>query len=197
MFWSNGRRIIFDEMKQGIKEIEHLTDPTQGEVRIGVIEPVAAVLSEIIRRLTRRYPRITYHVTVGDTDMLAGKLRDRALDVVLTRWNALTQADDLVAERFTRPSLPSSRTRATPWFPQRAHASRPDAGAMGTPAARYLPWTRGRGFVRTEAAATAVEHRDDNVHADAPQFDGEWPFLERAADDDAPASIVQTLAPRG
>ena len=91
-------RIIFDEMKQGIKEIEHLADPTQGEVRIGVIEPVAAVLSEIIRRLTRRYPRITYHVTVGDTDMLAGKLRDRALDVVLTRWNALTQADDLVAE---------------------------------------------------------------------------------------------------
>ena len=91
-------RIIFDEVKQGIKEIEHLADPTQGEVRIGVIEPVAAVLSEIIRRLTRRYPRITYHVTVGDTDMLAGKLRDRALDVVLTRWNALTQADDLVAE---------------------------------------------------------------------------------------------------
>jgi DNA-binding transcriptional LysR family regulator len=91
-------RIIFDEVKQGIKEIEHLADPTQGEVRIGVIEPVAAVLSEIIRRLTRRYPRITYEVTVGDTDMLAQKLRDRALDVVLTRWNALTQADDLIAE---------------------------------------------------------------------------------------------------
>src|SRR5689334_19854079 len=54
-------RVIFDEVKQGIKEIEHLADPTQGEVKIGVIEPVTAVLSEIIRRLTRRYPRITYH----------------------------------------------------------------------------------------------------------------------------------------
>jgi DNA-binding transcriptional LysR family regulator len=91
-------RIIFDEMHQGIKEIEHLADPTQGELRIGIIEPIAPVLSEVISRLTRRYPRITYHVTVGDTDMLAGKLRERTLDVVLTRWNALTQADDLVAE---------------------------------------------------------------------------------------------------
>src|SRR5262245_53815020 len=91
-------RVIFDEVKQGITEIEHLNDPTQGEVRIGAIEPVAPILSDIIHRLARRYPRITYQITVGDTDMLARKLRDRTLDVVLTRWNALSQADDLVAE---------------------------------------------------------------------------------------------------
>jgi DNA-binding transcriptional LysR family regulator len=98
-------RVIFDEVKQGIKDIEHLSDPTQGEIRIGSIEPVAAVLSDIINQLTRRYPRITYQVTVGDTDMLAGKLRDRALDVVFTRWNALTQADDLVAETLYKSTL--------------------------------------------------------------------------------------------
>jgi DNA-binding transcriptional LysR family regulator len=98
-------RIIFDEVKQGIKEIERLADPTQGEIRIGAIEPVAAVLSEIINRLTRRYPRITYQATVGDTDMLARKLRERALDVVLTRWNALTQAADLVAETLYTSTL--------------------------------------------------------------------------------------------
>jgi len=91
-------RVIFDEMQQGVKEIEHLNDPTQGEVRIGAIEPVAPILSDIIHRLARRYPRISYQITVGDTDMLARKLRDRTLDVVVTRWNALTQADDLVAE---------------------------------------------------------------------------------------------------
>src|SRR5947209_2720676 len=55
-------RIIFDEVKQGIRELEHLTDPTKGEVRIGTIEPVSPVLSDIICRLTRRYPRITYDV---------------------------------------------------------------------------------------------------------------------------------------
>jgi DNA-binding transcriptional LysR family regulator len=98
-------RIIFDEMKQGIKEIEHLSDPTQGEVRIGTIEPVSAVLSGIICRTAQRYPRISYQVTVGDTDMLVRRLRERALDVVLTRWNTLTQADDLMAETLYRSTL--------------------------------------------------------------------------------------------
>jgi hypothetical protein len=40
--------------------------------------------------LTRRHPRVTYDVTVGDTDMLVRKLRERALDVVLTRWSRRT-----------------------------------------------------------------------------------------------------------
>jgi DNA-binding transcriptional LysR family regulator len=98
-------RTIFDEVQQGIKEIEHLADPTQGEVRIGTIEPVSAVLSEVVSRLARGYPKITYNITVGDTDMLVGKLRERTLDVVLTRWNALTQADDLAAETLYKSTL--------------------------------------------------------------------------------------------
>ena len=34
--------VVFDEMQQGIKDIEHLGDPTAGEVRIGSTEPLAA-----------------------------------------------------------------------------------------------------------------------------------------------------------
>jgi DNA-binding transcriptional LysR family regulator len=107
-------RTIFDEMNQGIKEIAHLADPTQGEVRIGTIEPGAAVLSEIICRLTRRYPRITYQVTVGDTDMLARRLRERALDLMLTRWNALSQADDLAAENLYQSTLVVTADKSHP-----------------------------------------------------------------------------------
>jgi DNA-binding transcriptional LysR family regulator len=190
-------RVVFDEVKQGIKEIEHLADPTQGEVRIGVIEPVAAVLSEIIRRLMRQYPRITYHVTVGDTDMLAGKLRDRALDVVLTRWNALTQADDLVAETLYTSVLAIVADRSHPMV-TRKRLTLADLmkEQWALPAPDTFPWTGDRRFVRTEKAAATVERRDDNVHADAPQFDGEWSVLECDADDDASASNVQALAPR-
>ena len=107
-------RTIFDEMNQGIKEIEQLSDPTQGEVRIGTIEPGAAVLSEIICRLTRRYPRITYQVTVGDTEMLARLLRERALDLMLTRWNALSQADDLGAENLYQSTLVVTADKSHP-----------------------------------------------------------------------------------
>src|ERR1700724_2009919 len=64
-------RIIFDEVRQGVSDIEHMSDPTQGEVRIGTTEPVTVVVSEIISRLVRKFPRISYHVTVSDTDTLA------------------------------------------------------------------------------------------------------------------------------
>src|SRR4051794_19063112 len=32
-------RIIFDEVRQGASDIEHISDPARGEVRIGTTEP--------------------------------------------------------------------------------------------------------------------------------------------------------------
>jgi DNA-binding transcriptional LysR family regulator len=53
----------FDELRQCVKEIEFLTDPTTGEVRIGSIIPLAAgFASTIIDRLSRRYPRIAFQL---------------------------------------------------------------------------------------------------------------------------------------
>jgi len=88
-------RIIFDEIRQGVSDIEQISDPTQGEVRIGTTEPVTVVVSEIIGRLVRKYPRIRYHVLVSDTDTLGRELRERALDVLVTRWVSPLVADDL------------------------------------------------------------------------------------------------------
>src|SRR5260370_24840881 len=36
---------IFDELSQGLREIEYLNDPTSGELRIGTTEPMTAVTS--------------------------------------------------------------------------------------------------------------------------------------------------------
>jgi DNA-binding transcriptional LysR family regulator len=50
---------IFDEMRQGIEEIEFLSDPTAGEVRIGATDPInGAIVAPVIDRLSRRYPRV-------------------------------------------------------------------------------------------------------------------------------------------
>jgi DNA-binding transcriptional LysR family regulator len=98
-------RVIFDEVKQGIRDIEHLSDPTRGEVKIGTIGPVTAVVSEIICQLTRKYPRITYHVKVSEPDTLERELRERALDVAVTRWNSRLVADDLAAEVLYKSTL--------------------------------------------------------------------------------------------
>lgn len=91
-------RVIFDELRQGVLDIEHVSDPTRGEIRIGTIEPFTGIVAEIVSELARGYPRISYHVTVSDADTLGRELRERALDVLIVRWVRPLVADDLAAE---------------------------------------------------------------------------------------------------
>src|SRR5262245_39561148 len=91
-------RIIFDEIRLGVKEIEHRTDPTQGEVRLGTTDPASGIVSEIISHLVRTHPRITYRVSVSDSDSLERELRERTLDVLLSGWATTRVADDLAVE---------------------------------------------------------------------------------------------------
>jgi DNA-binding transcriptional LysR family regulator len=95
-------RAIFDELREGLNEIEQRSDPTRGEIRIGTTEALTGVVSDIICSLVRKYPRITYHVSVSDTDTLARELRERSLDALVTRWVPPFIADDLNAEVLYR-----------------------------------------------------------------------------------------------
>ena len=55
--------VAFDALKQGVKEIEFLADPTAGELRIGCPEWIAAgLLPVIIDRMLQKHPRIVFHV---------------------------------------------------------------------------------------------------------------------------------------
>jgi DNA-binding transcriptional LysR family regulator len=76
----------FDELKQGIKDIEFLSDPTVGEVRIGCPESIsAAILQPIIEEFTLQYPRVVLDLETVNNLSVAQKLRDRQLDVALAR----------------------------------------------------------------------------------------------------------------
>jgi len=98
-------QVAFDEIRQGISDIVQRSDPAQGIVRIGTTEPVTAVVSEIIGHLVRKHPGIRYHIVVSDRDALEQALRERKLDVALTRWAPSPVADDLAAEVLFRSSL--------------------------------------------------------------------------------------------
>ena len=91
-------RVIFDEIRQSVSGIEQLSDPARGLIRIGTTEPIMGVAAEIINEVARRYPRISYEVTVSDTDTLVRELRERTFDVVLTRWAPASAADDLAVQ---------------------------------------------------------------------------------------------------
>jgi DNA-binding transcriptional LysR family regulator len=98
-------RVIFDELREGIKDIERVSDPTQGEIRIGTTEPITGFLAEVLSRMSKEYPRITYQVFVSDSTTLVRDLRERAIDIVITRWAAEAVADDLAAEVLQKPPL--------------------------------------------------------------------------------------------
>src|SRR5712675_2134899 len=53
---------VFDELKQSIRDIEFLSDPATGELRIACVEGLwYTFLPEIMRRFLERYPRVRVH----------------------------------------------------------------------------------------------------------------------------------------
>ena len=54
--------IVFDELKQGIKDIEFLDDPTAGEIRIACSLAIAStVIPHVFEKFVKKYPRVTLH----------------------------------------------------------------------------------------------------------------------------------------
>src|SRR5262245_57026249 len=88
---------VFDELKQGIKTIESLADPTSGDVRIGCLMSIAAAaLPPIIQRFAQQYPHVVVHQDELNfiTQQLSG-LRSRKYDFVVGRLaRPLTTKDD-------------------------------------------------------------------------------------------------------
>jgi len=76
----------FDELRQGVKDIEFLADPTAGEVRVGSTVPLAAsFVSAVIDRLSRRHPRIVFHVVATRSETLYRELSERNVDFLIAR----------------------------------------------------------------------------------------------------------------
>jgi DNA-binding transcriptional LysR family regulator len=98
----------FDELRQGVKDIESLNDPTSGEVRAGGTPPMAAALLPVaIARLQRRHRRMVAHVTEAQTGAaLYHDLREREVDFVVGRILGPTIERDLDAQiLFDEPLL--------------------------------------------------------------------------------------------
>ncbi len=91
---------VFDEMRQGLKQIEFLADPKSGELRIGCPEILmAGLLPAIMERFSRLYPQIRLHVLHANTALLQfEELRQRNVDLLLGRMPRPFLEDDLVAE---------------------------------------------------------------------------------------------------
>ena len=98
---------IFDDLRQGLREVEFLSDPASGEVRIAASEPMAAgVLPAIVARLFQRYPRISIYMTQSPIAILEHRtpqyrdLRDRNVDLILGPIVTPFTENDLTVEHL-------------------------------------------------------------------------------------------------
>ena len=86
---------VFDELRQGLKEIKSIADPTAGEVRIcGSSATVVGIIAAVIAQLTRQHPRVSFHVVTSEPAVHFRMLRERSVDIVVAGiYTPVTEAD--------------------------------------------------------------------------------------------------------
>ena len=94
-------KVVFDELQQGIKDIEFLLDSTVGEVKVAAAEFLSVwLLPAAIDGMLREYPRIHIHTQLTNSERLEfPDLLDRKVDLVIDRVpRNFSKSDDLDIE---------------------------------------------------------------------------------------------------
>jgi len=116
--WSS---IIFDNLRQGVEEIDFLADPTRGEVRIGTSDVMmSGLVPEVIDRLSRQFPRMTFKVLVasGNREQFHS-LRTRSVDLILGRLVEVEAEKDLNVEILLEDYLHIVAGKGSKWHRRR------------------------------------------------------------------------------
>ncbi|MGA8903147.1 LysR family transcriptional regulator [Bradyrhizobium sp.] len=81
-----GGTAVFDELRQTLKNIEFLADPSSGEIRVGCTPLLAASFaSAVVDRLSQRHPGIVFHLVTGYAEALHQQLHERKVDFLIAR----------------------------------------------------------------------------------------------------------------
>jgi len=90
---------IFDELTQGIGELQFLSDPTVGELRIGASIAVSVgFVAAVVDRLSAAHPRLTFDLLSTDTTSAYHALATRQVDLLVVHQVAPLADDGMQAE---------------------------------------------------------------------------------------------------
>jgi DNA-binding transcriptional LysR family regulator len=89
---------VFDEMQQGLRSLEHLSDPNSGEVRLGCTDIILhSLVPSIAREFSRAHPGVQLDVKLTNPGAhQIQELRERKIDLLITR--ATGQQSDFQSE---------------------------------------------------------------------------------------------------
>jgi DNA-binding transcriptional LysR family regulator len=91
-------RAAFDELKQGIRDIEFLTDPTAGELTVGYTQSNAnTIFPRIVEQFSADHPRVVMRADIVPMPSFTfPSLRDRTYDLILARISKQQPDDEMV-----------------------------------------------------------------------------------------------------
>ena len=117
----NCGNVVFDEMRQGLKQIEFLAHPDTGDLRIGCPEvEIAGIIPAVVAQFTRQYPRVRLRVIHANTSMLQfDELRSRNVELIIGRTATPFMEHDLALENLFTESLVPVAGRDSPWHSRR------------------------------------------------------------------------------
>lgn len=111
---------VFDDMRRGMQEIEFLSDPTAGELRVGGTSTLAdGLIPEALRRLVGRHPQMSFNAAEGDSPALAQLLRQRKIDLVVSRSWGSNYGEEFAAEFLFDESISVIAGLSSPWSQRR------------------------------------------------------------------------------
>jgi DNA-binding transcriptional LysR family regulator len=89
---------VFDEMRQGLKQIEFLADPTSGKLAVGGPEIIMAGILPS-ESFLQQFPGVQLRVVHADTALMQfNQLLDRQVELLIGRVPRRLVEDDLVSE---------------------------------------------------------------------------------------------------
>ena len=112
-------RIMFNELRQGVSEIQSLADPAIGELRMGTTPPMSAIASAVFNELVPRYPRMTFALTVAATDVLLQALRQRDIELVISRLADFVADEHLKVDTLFHDELAVICSKQNRWARRR------------------------------------------------------------------------------
>jgi len=105
---------IFNDLRQGVQDIDFIADPTRGEIRVGMTEPImSAIVAPVIDELSRNYPRMFFHLVAGDTATLYTDVAERNIELAICRMIGKLP-DELAAEILFHDSVAVMTSAANP-----------------------------------------------------------------------------------
>jgi len=157
---------VFDELRQGVKNIEFLADPTAGEVRIGSNPLLAAsFVSAVVDRLSRRYPRIVFHLVTASYETLHRELIERNVDLLIARRFGPMADERMEFEFLFDESYVVATGAQSPWVRRRRLAL---ADLVSEP--WVLPHESMTGSIAAEAfRASGLDHPHTIVFTNSPE----------------------------